>query len=159
MGNIPGPGNGAPAGTASARFNGLLPNTAARDKLQAGLKEAGVPSAIYYPRPLHHQPAYAGAHDGASLPVSEDLSTRIMALPLHPDLTDQDGAQDPGNWSPGHFQGPASQLTSSAQRKGDTERIGALRDAALLSRNTEGQRLHGRAAPSHELNFTEPPCP
>ena len=68
----------------------LLPNTAARDKLQAGLKEAGVPSAIYYPRPLHHQPAYAGAHDGSSLPVSEDLSTRIMALPLHPDLTDQD---------------------------------------------------------------------
>jgi dTDP-4-amino-4,6-dideoxygalactose transaminase len=68
----------------------LLPNGAARDKLQASLKEAGVPSAIYYPRPLHHQPAYATSHDGSSLPVSEDLSTRIMALPLHPDLTDQD---------------------------------------------------------------------
>ena len=68
----------------------LLPNGAARDALQASLKAAGVPSAIYYPRPLHHQPAYATAHDGAVLPVSEDLSTRIMALPLHPDLTDQD---------------------------------------------------------------------
>jgi dTDP-4-amino-4,6-dideoxygalactose transaminase len=68
----------------------LLPDAAARDRLQAGLKAEGVPSAIYYPRPLHHQPAYAGAHDGAALPVSEDLSTRIMALPIHPDLTDQD---------------------------------------------------------------------
>jgi dTDP-4-amino-4,6-dideoxygalactose transaminase len=58
--------------------------------MQAGLKAAGVPSAIYYPKPLHHQPAYRDAHDGSTLPVSEDLATRIMALPLHPDLTDQD---------------------------------------------------------------------
>jgi len=70
----------------------LLPDAAARERMQAGLKAAGVPSAVYYPRPLHQQPAYAHAHDGASLPVSEDLSTRIMALPLHPDLTDADVA-------------------------------------------------------------------
>jgi dTDP-4-amino-4,6-dideoxygalactose transaminase len=68
----------------------LLPDGAARDRMQAGLKALGVPSAIYYPRPLHRQPAYAGAHDGTALPVSEDVSTRIMALPLHPDLTDND---------------------------------------------------------------------
>jgi UDP-2-acetamido-2-deoxy-ribo-hexuluronate aminotransferase len=71
----------------------LLPDGAARDRMQNGLKAAGVPSAIYYPRPLHLQPAYRDAHDGAALPVSEDLSTRIMALPLHPDLTDQDVAR------------------------------------------------------------------
>lgn len=71
----------------------LLPDQAARDRMQAGLKAAGVPSAIYYPRPLHHQPAYAGAHDGTALKVSEDVATRIMALPLHPDLTDQDVAR------------------------------------------------------------------
>jgi len=68
----------------------LLPDGAARDRLQAGLKAAGVPSAIYYPRPLHHQPAYQAAHDGAALPVSEDIATRIMALPIHPELTDAD---------------------------------------------------------------------
>ncbi len=68
----------------------LLPDGAARDRMQAGLKAAGVPSAIYYPKPLHHQPAYSTTHDGVALPVSEDLATRIMALPLHPDLTDQD---------------------------------------------------------------------
>ncbi len=71
----------------------LLPDAEARDRLQAGLRASGVPSAIYYPRPLHRQPAYAHAHDGAALPVSEDLSARIMALPLHPDLTDADVAQ------------------------------------------------------------------
>ena len=68
----------------------LLPDAAARERMQAGLKAAGVPSAIYYPKPLHHQPAYRAAHDGTALPVSEDLATRIMALPLHPDLTDAD---------------------------------------------------------------------
>jgi UDP-2-acetamido-2-deoxy-ribo-hexuluronate aminotransferase len=39
---------------------------------------------------LHRQPAYSGQHDGVSLPVSEDLATRILALPIHPDLTDDD---------------------------------------------------------------------
>ncbi len=68
----------------------LLPDAAARGRLQAAFKAASIPSAVYYPRPLHLQPAYARAHDGAALPVSEDLATRIMALPLHPDLTDAD---------------------------------------------------------------------
>jgi UDP-2-acetamido-2-deoxy-ribo-hexuluronate aminotransferase len=66
----------------------LLPDAATRDRVQAGLKDRGVPSAIYYPRPLHHQPAYAPHHTGNTLPVSEDLATRILALPIHPDLTD-----------------------------------------------------------------------
>jgi dTDP-4-amino-4,6-dideoxygalactose transaminase len=66
----------------------LLPDGAARDRVQAGLKARGVPSAIYYPKPLHHQPAYAPHHTGNPLPVSEDLATRILALPIHPDLTE-----------------------------------------------------------------------
>ncbi len=68
----------------------LLPDEAARDRMQAGLRASGVPTAIYYPRPLHQQPAYRDAHDGMALPVSEDLSRRILALPIHPDLTDED---------------------------------------------------------------------
>jgi dTDP-4-amino-4,6-dideoxygalactose transaminase len=66
----------------------LLEDGAARDAMQARLKEEGVPTAIYYPRPLHHQPAYQPYHSGNPLPVSEDLATRIMALPIHPDLSD-----------------------------------------------------------------------
>lgn len=71
----------------------LVGNTAKRDALQARLKDKGVPSAIYYPLPLHKQPAYRDHHDGTALPVSEDLAQRILALPIHPELTDQDVAR------------------------------------------------------------------
>ena len=67
----------------------LLPDAATRDRVQAALRDAEVPTAIYYPRPLHHQPAYLPHHEavaGGALPVSEDLATRILALPIHPDL-------------------------------------------------------------------------
>ncbi|TPW35502.1 DegT/DnrJ/EryC1/StrS family aminotransferase [Oecophyllibacter saccharovorans] len=70
-----------------------LPCRAERDSLQSYLREAGVPSAIYYPRPLHHQPAYEKCHDGTLLPVSEGLGDRVLALPMHPDLTAEDQAR------------------------------------------------------------------
>lgn len=78
------------ATSAWAIYAVLLPDGETRERLQAGLRERGVPSAIYYPRALHQQPAYAGHHDGAALPVSEDLATRILALPIHPDLAEAD---------------------------------------------------------------------
>ena len=65
----------------------LLADPATRDRVQTRLRETGIPTAIYYPRPLHHQPAYAPHHRGSPLPVSEDLAGRILALPIHPDLT------------------------------------------------------------------------
>ncbi len=68
----------------------LLPSPDARDALQAALRARGVPTAIYYPRPLHLQPAYRPHHDGAALPVSENLAGRILALPIHPELDAQD---------------------------------------------------------------------
>jgi len=77
--------NGA---SAWAVYAVLLRDAAQRDAAQNALKAAGIGSAVYYPRPLHKQPAYAACHDGAALPVSENLATRIMALPIHPDLTD-----------------------------------------------------------------------
>ena len=73
--------------SAWAIYSILLPDAAARDRVQTALKADGVPTAIYYPRPLHRQPAYRDHHDGASLPVSDDLAQRILALPIHPDLT------------------------------------------------------------------------
>jgi len=60
-----------------------------RDRVAASLAEAGIPTAIYYPTPLHLQPAYAEFGAGsASLPVSESLSRRILSLPMHPDMDD-----------------------------------------------------------------------
>jgi dTDP-4-amino-4,6-dideoxygalactose transaminase len=66
----------------------LFADQAGRDAAQAALKSAGIASAIYYPRALHQQPAYAQCHDGAALPVAEGLGQKILALPVHPDLTD-----------------------------------------------------------------------
>jgi dTDP-4-amino-4,6-dideoxygalactose transaminase len=66
----------------------LFADETARDACQAALKAAGIASAIYYPKALHEQPAYAAAHDGAALPVAEATGRRILALPIHPDLTD-----------------------------------------------------------------------
>ena len=55
--------------------------------IAAALKQAGVPTAIYYPRPLHEQPAYAGHPVVAGgLPVAERLSRRVLSLPFHPYL-------------------------------------------------------------------------
>ncbi len=66
----------------------LLPCEATRERLRLGLGAHGIPTAIYYPRPLHEQPAYAAHHDGTDLPVARDISRRILALPIHPDLAD-----------------------------------------------------------------------
>ena len=83
----------ADSASAWAIYAILLANTAERDALQARLKDRGVPSAIYYPLPLHKQPAYRDHHDGTALPVAEDLAQRILALPIHPELTDKDVAR------------------------------------------------------------------
>jgi UDP-2-acetamido-2-deoxy-ribo-hexuluronate aminotransferase len=74
--------------SAWAVYSVLLPDAAARSSAQAALQAAGIASAVYYPRALHQQPAYAACHDGAALPVAEGLGSRILALPIHPDLSD-----------------------------------------------------------------------
>lgn len=66
----------------------LLADNAAREHAKTVLQGAGIGHAVYYPRALHQQPAYAACHDGAALPIAEELGSRILALPIHPDLTD-----------------------------------------------------------------------
>ena len=58
-----------------------------RDAIAAKLKAAGVPTAVYYPRPLHLQTAYrAFPVAGEGLPVSEALAAEVLSLPMHPYL-------------------------------------------------------------------------
>lgn len=58
-----------------------------RDTVAGRLKENGIPTAVYYPKPMHLQTAYFCYGDGeGSLPVSEVLSERILCLPMHPYL-------------------------------------------------------------------------
>jgi len=53
-----------------------------RTKLQAKLQEAGIPTAIHYPVPMHKQPAYAGLGTYPPMAVSEYLAERVMSLPM-----------------------------------------------------------------------------
>jgi dTDP-4-amino-4,6-dideoxygalactose transaminase len=56
-----------------------------RAKFQADLKAAEVPTAVYYPIPLSRQVAY-GHYPSSPTPVSEELSKRVVSLPMHPYL-------------------------------------------------------------------------
>jgi UDP-2-acetamido-2-deoxy-ribo-hexuluronate aminotransferase len=58
-----------------------------RAQILAALKDAGVPTAIYYPKPLHLQSAYAYLGQGpGTFPESEAAAQRIFSLPFHPYL-------------------------------------------------------------------------
>jgi dTDP-4-amino-4,6-dideoxygalactose transaminase len=76
------------SGTTSswAQYTIKLPR---RDAVAAILRQQGIPTQIYYPLPMHLQPAYVkyGGGEG-SLPVSERLSREVLALPMHPYLDD-----------------------------------------------------------------------
>jgi UDP-2-acetamido-2-deoxy-ribo-hexuluronate aminotransferase len=63
---------------------------AARADLAQKLKSQNIPTAIYYPLPLHQQPAYKHFPiAGNGLPVSETLAREVISLPLHPYITSQ----------------------------------------------------------------------
>jgi UDP-2-acetamido-2-deoxy-ribo-hexuluronate aminotransferase len=58
-----------------------------RDGLAAHLKTKGVPSAVYYPIPMHMQEVYAAYPQPNGLPVTEAKAGTVIALPMHPYLT------------------------------------------------------------------------
>jgi UDP-2-acetamido-2-deoxy-ribo-hexuluronate aminotransferase len=59
-----------------------------RDALQAHLKMHGIASAVYYPRPMHAQPAYAYlGYQLGQFPVAEQLCEQVLSLPVHPGLS------------------------------------------------------------------------
>jgi len=60
-----------------------------REEFRDQLRERGIETAVYYSRPLHLQPVFA-ERPQPNLPVSEDLSDRIVSLPVHPGLRAED---------------------------------------------------------------------
>ena len=65
--------------------------TPIRDALKAHLQDQGIPSVIYYVKPLHQQVAYRNFPVApGGLPVSESLPERILCLPMHPYLKTDD---------------------------------------------------------------------
>ena len=74
----------APTAIASGRQYTVLVRQ--REQVQEALQAPGIPTAVHYPRPLHHQPAYAVAAP-APLPASERAAERVMSLPMSADLS------------------------------------------------------------------------
>jgi UDP-2-acetamido-2-deoxy-ribo-hexuluronate aminotransferase len=68
-----------------AQYTVLVEN---RDAVQEKMKQAGVPTAVHYPRPLHQQPAYEKLCDPKPMPVSESLAARVISLPMSADLSE-----------------------------------------------------------------------
>ena len=65
-----------------------------RDAFEARMKAHGVPTAVHYPLPLHLQPVFAHLGLGAGrFPASEAAARRVISLPMHPYLTDEQQRQ------------------------------------------------------------------
>ncbi len=68
-----------------AQYTIQLTNKKERDGLQQYLKEQGIPSAIYYQKPMHRQAAFAGIeYDDHAYPAADRLSEVVLSLPFHP---------------------------------------------------------------------------
>jgi UDP-2-acetamido-2-deoxy-ribo-hexuluronate aminotransferase len=65
-----------------------------RERVQAALQAAGIPTAVHYPKPLHHQAAYAQyvSADASSdpCPLSVQAGATVMSLPMSADLSEAD---------------------------------------------------------------------
>ena len=85
----------SPDATSSwAQYVIKLPKGTNRQAVQDHMKKKGVPTAVYYPRPMHTQPPYLHfpvAEGG--LGVTEKLASSVLALPMHPYLTEDQQQQ------------------------------------------------------------------
>lgn len=74
-----------------AQYTIQLSDRKTRDDLQAALKAEGIPSMVYYPKPMHRQEAFAGqTYDDVEFPNTLKLCDTVLSLPMHPYLTDED---------------------------------------------------------------------
>ena len=55
-----------------------------RDAIREALAKEGIASSVFYPMPLHQQPAYESLAKGMSLPVAEKVAKSVLSLPIHP---------------------------------------------------------------------------
>ena len=61
-----------------------------RDEFVKALRAENVDAAVHYPTPIHMQPSYRELAKDVRLPVTEDVCKRVVSLPVHPALTEED---------------------------------------------------------------------
>lgn len=73
-----------------AQYTVQLPGEVNRIDLQNRLKEKGIPTMVYYMKPMHMQGAFVGSDSAlADCPVTEQLCKNVLSLPMHPYLTER----------------------------------------------------------------------
>lgn len=74
-----------------AQYTIQLPSEEKRNSLQASLKEIGIPTMVYYPKPMHAQTVYQSlGYTDADIPVASRLCRTVLSLPMHPYLTQEE---------------------------------------------------------------------
>ena len=72
-----------------AQYTLQLDSEEERDALQAYLKDQGIPTMIYYPKPMHKQLAFEGVKEYVECPITEKLCKTVLSLPMHPYINDE----------------------------------------------------------------------
>ena len=80
-------------GSSLAQYTIRLNDKEQRDALQAFLKGKGIPSMVYYPKPMHLQTAFTGNEGNRPCPTATRLSERVLSLPIHPYITEEEIAE------------------------------------------------------------------
>jgi dTDP-4-amino-4,6-dideoxygalactose transaminase len=72
-------------------YNQFVIRVPQREALRTHLQKNGIPTDVYYPSPLHVQPAFAYlGYPAGAFPVAEKAAQEVLALPVYPELTEQD---------------------------------------------------------------------
>ena len=73
-----------------AQYTIIMDSEEQRDALQDHLKAAGIPTMVYYPKPMHMQAVYHGIKAYVECPVASRLCKTVLSLPMHPYLKEED---------------------------------------------------------------------
>lgn len=74
-----------------AQYTIQLPDSIDRNDVQKKMKDAGIPTMVYYAKPMHKQGAFIDTYSAnADCPVSEHLCKTVLSLPMHPYLNEDD---------------------------------------------------------------------
>ncbi|MBQ9472902.1 MAG: DegT/DnrJ/EryC1/StrS family aminotransferase [Bacteroidales bacterium] len=72
-----------------AQYTITLANPSRRDQLRQQLQTMGIPTAVYYPKPMHAQTAFAKLPP-SDCPIASSLAQSVLSLPIHPYITQQE---------------------------------------------------------------------